>query len=86
MRINNAEIDPAVQLSTRYIRDRHHLEKTIDLVEEAMARLRTMIDPLSKKLGTMERKIRQWELNVTHSSPRRKRRNLLHLRSESGNE
>ena len=86
VRINNAVIDPAVQLSTRYIGDRRHLEKSIDLVEEAVARLRTMIDPLSKELGTMECKIRQWELNVKHSSPRRKRRNLLHLRSKSGNE
>ena len=49
----------AVQLSARYIGNHHYLEKAIDLVEETMARLRTMIDSLSNELGTMERKIRQ---------------------------
>lgn len=86
MRIDGAVIISTVQLSARYIGDRYYLDKAIDLLEEAMARLRIMIDSLSKELGTMERKIRQHELNVKHLDPRRKLKNLLHLRSKSTNE
>ena len=86
VRVNDAAIDSAVQLCTRHIGDRRHLNKAINLVKEAMARPATEIDSLSKEQGTTERKIRQQGLNVKHSGPRRPRKYLLHLRTKSRNE
>lgn len=62
VRINDAAIVAAVQLSNRYIGDRHLPDKAIDLVDEAMARLRTEIDSLPEELDTLERQIRQLEI------------------------
>ena len=57
--ISDPPIISAVQLGTRHIGDRHNLDKATDVVDEAMAYLRTEIDSLPKELGTKERQIRQ---------------------------
>ena len=62
VRINDAAIVSAAQLSNRYIGDRYLPDKAIDLVDEAMARLRTEIDSLPEELDTLERQIRQLEI------------------------
>jgi len=62
VRINDAAIVAAAQLSNRYIGDRYLPDKAIDLVDEAMARLRTEIDSLPEELDTLERQIRQLEI------------------------
>ncbi len=62
VRITDAAIVAAAQLSNRYIGDRHLPDKAIDLVDEAMARLRTEIDSLPEELDTLERQIRQLEI------------------------
>lgn len=62
VRITDAAIVAAVQLSNRYIGDRHLPDKAIDLVDEAMARLRTEIDSVPEELDTLERLIRQLEI------------------------
>lgn len=62
VRINDAAIIAAAQLSHRYIGDRFLPDKAIDLVDEAMARLRTEIDSLPEELDTLERQIRQLEI------------------------
>jgi len=62
VRINDAAIVSAAQLSNRYIGDRYLPDKAIDLVDEAMARLRTEIDSLPEELDSLERQIRQLEI------------------------
>ncbi len=62
VRINDAAIIAAAGLSNRYIGDRYLPDKAIDLVDEAMARLRTEIDSLPEELDTLERQIRQLEI------------------------
>ncbi|MCY4225665.1 MAG: AAA family ATPase, partial [Bacteroidetes bacterium] len=59
---NDAAIVSAAQLSNRYIGDRYLPDKAIDLVDEAMARLRTEIDSLPEELDSLERQIRQLEI------------------------
>ena len=62
VRINDSAIVAAAQLSHRYITDRFLPDKAIDLIDEAMARLRTEIDSLPEELDTLERLIRQLEI------------------------
>lgn len=62
VRINDGAIVAAAQLSHRYITDRFLPDKAIDLVDEAMARLRTEIDSLPEDLDSLERQIRQLEI------------------------
>ncbi len=62
VRINDGAIVAAAQLSHRYIGDRFLPDKAIDLMDEAMARLRTEIDSLPENLDTLERQIRQLEI------------------------
>ncbi len=62
VRINDDAIVAAAELSQRYIADRFLPDKAIDLVDEAMARLRTEIDSLPEELDALERQIRQLEI------------------------
>ena len=62
VRINDGAIVAAAQLSYRYIADRFLPDKAIDLMDEAMARLRTEIDSLPESLDALERQIRQLEI------------------------
>ena len=62
VRINDGAIVAAAQLSHRYIADRFLPDKAIDLVDEAMARLRTEIDSMPEELDTLDRQIRQLEI------------------------
>lgn len=62
VRITDAAIVAASQLSDRYISDRFLPDKAIDLVDEAASRLRIQIDSMPEELDTIERKIRQLEI------------------------
>ena len=62
VRITDGAIIAAAQLSDRYITDRHLPDKAIDLVDEAMARLRIEIDSMPEDLDVLERNIRQLEI------------------------
>ena len=62
VRITDGAIIAAAQLSDRYIMDRHLPDKAIDLVDEAMARLRIEIDSMPEDLDVLERNIRQLEI------------------------
>ena len=62
IRILDEAIVAAVQLSVRYISDRFLPDKTIDLVDEAAARLRLQIDSVPEDLENVERSIRQLEI------------------------
>jgi ATP-dependent Clp protease ATP-binding subunit ClpB len=63
VRITDGAIVAAAQLSDRYIADRFLPDKAIDLVDEAASKLRIEIDSLPEELDTVERKIKQLEID-----------------------
>ena len=62
VRIKDDALIAAVELSSRYISDRHLPDKAIDLMDEAAARLRIEIDSLPEELDEVQRKIMQLEI------------------------
>ncbi|MCU7496963.1 MAG: ATP-dependent chaperone ClpB [Ignavibacteria bacterium] len=62
VRITDGAIVAAVQLSNRYIADRFLPDKAIDLIDEAASKLRIEIDSMPEELDTVERKIKQLEI------------------------
>ena len=62
VRITDASIVAAAELSHRYIADRFLPDKAIDLIDEAASRLRLQIDSLPEELDALERQIRQLEI------------------------
>jgi ATP-dependent Clp protease ATP-binding subunit ClpB len=62
VRIMDEAIIAAVELSSRYITDRHLPDKAIDLIDEAAAKLRLEMDSLPEELDEIERRIRQLEI------------------------
>jgi ATP-dependent Clp protease ATP-binding subunit ClpB len=62
VRITDGAIVAAAQLSHRYITDRFLPDKAIDLIDEAASKLRIEIDSMPEELDTIERKIKQLEI------------------------
>jgi len=62
VRIKDEAIIAAVELSQRYITDRFLPDKAIDLIDEAASKLRLEINSAPEELETIERKIRQLEI------------------------
>ncbi len=62
IKISDGALSSAVELSRRYIADRFLPDKAIDLIDEASAALRLQIESLPEPLDTLERKIRQLEI------------------------
>jgi ATP-dependent Clp protease ATP-binding subunit ClpB len=62
VRIKDEAIIAAVELSQRYISDRFLPDKAIDLVDEAASKLRLEINSAPEELETIDRKIRQLEI------------------------
>ena len=62
VRITDAAIVAAAQLSHRYISDRYLPDKAIDLIDEAASKLRIEIDSMPEELDEIERKIKQLEI------------------------
>ena len=62
VRIQDDALVAAVQLSTRYISDRFLPDKAIDLIDEAAAKLRLEMDSVPEELDTLERQIKQLEI------------------------
>ena len=62
VRIQDDALVAAVELSTRYISDRFLPDKAIDLVDEAAAKLRLEMDSVPEELDTLERQIKQLEI------------------------
>jgi ATP-dependent Clp protease ATP-binding subunit ClpB len=62
VRITDGAIVAAAQLSDRYIADRFLPDKAIDLVDEAASKLRIEIDSLPEELDSVERRIKQLEI------------------------
>jgi ATP-dependent Clp protease ATP-binding subunit ClpB len=62
VRITDGAIVAASQLSERYITDRFLPDKAIDLIDEAASKLRIEIDSMPEELDTVERKVKQLEI------------------------
>ena len=60
--IKDAAIIAAVELSQRYITNRHLPDKAIDLIDEAASKLRMEINSKPEELDEIERKIMQLEI------------------------
>lgn len=63
VRITDSAIVAAATLSHRYITDRFLPDKAIDLIDEAASRLKMEIDSVPQELDTVERLIRQLEID-----------------------
>jgi ATP-dependent Clp protease ATP-binding subunit ClpB len=62
VKITDAAIVAAAELSHRYIADRFLPDKAIDLVDEAASRLRMEIDSVPIEIDVIERRIRQLQI------------------------
>jgi ATP-dependent Clp protease ATP-binding subunit ClpB len=62
VRITDGALIAAAQLSHRYIADRFLPDKAIDLIDESASKLRIEIDSMPEELDSIERKIRQLEI------------------------
>jgi len=62
VRITDAAIIAASELSERYITDRFLPDKAIDLIDEAASKLRIQIASMPEELDDVQRKIRQLEI------------------------
>jgi len=62
VRITDAALVAAVQLSNRYITDRFLPDKAIDLIDEAASKLRIEINSMPEELDHLERKIKNIEI------------------------
>ena len=62
VRIKDAAIVSAAEMSNRYITNRFLPDKAIDLIDEAAAKLRMEIDSSPEELDEVERKLRQLEI------------------------
>ena len=69
VKISDSAIISAVKLSSRYISDRFLPDKAIDLIDEACSRLRMEIDSMPQELDSLERKIRQLEIEKQTLKP-----------------
>ncbi len=65
VKIMDAALVTAAQLSDRYISDRFLPDKAIDLVDEACALIKTELDSLPAELDEMNRRIMQLEIEET---------------------
>jgi ATP-dependent Clp protease ATP-binding subunit ClpB len=62
VRIKDSALIAAAQLSDRYISDRFLPDKAIDLIDEAASKLRIEIDSMPEELDTIDRKLKQLEI------------------------
>ncbi len=62
LRIKDAAIIAAVELSNRYITDRFLPDKAIDLIDESAAKLKLEMNSMPEELDELERRIRQLEI------------------------
>lgn len=85
VRILDEAIISAVELSQRYITDRFLPDKAIDLIDEAAAKLRLEINSLPEELETVERKIRQLEIEKEAIKREKDKAKLSQINEELAN-
>jgi ATP-dependent Clp protease ATP-binding subunit ClpB len=80
--IKDEAIISAVELSQRYITERHLPDKAIDLIDEACSRLRMEINSKPEELDEIERKIMQLEIEREAIKREKDERKLSVLKEE----
>ena len=83
--IKDAAVIAAVELSQRYITDRHLPDKAIDLIDEAASKLRMEINSKPEELDELERKIMQLEIEKAAISREKDTKKLEILSKELAN-
>jgi len=85
VRITDNAIIAAVELSSRYITDRFLPDKAIDLMDEAVAKLRLEVDSVPEELDKIERNIKQLEIEREAIKRENDTRKLDQLNEEIAN-
>lgn len=85
VRIKDAAIIAAVELSNRYITNRFLPDKAIDLMDEAAAKLRMEVDSVPENLDVIERNIKQLEIEREAIKRENDTRKLGQLNEEIAN-
>lgn len=85
VRITDAAIIGAVELSQRYITNRFLPDKAIDLMDEAMAKLRMEINSKPEELDVLDRKVMQLEIEIEAIKREKDETKLKYLRSDLAN-
>jgi ATP-dependent Clp protease ATP-binding subunit ClpB len=80
--IKDAAIISAVELSQRYITERHLPDKAIDLIDEAASKLRMEINSKPEELDELERKITQLEIEKEAIKRENDSKKISHLEKE----
>lgn len=83
--IKDAAIIAAVELSQRYITERHLPDKAIDLIDEAASKLRMEINSKPEELDELERKIMQLEIEKAAILREKDEKKLEHIGKELAN-
>ena len=82
VRIKDEAIVAAVELSTRYITSRFLPDKTIDLVDEAASRLRLEMNSVPEEIDTLDRRVRQLEIEREAIRREKDKERVEHLTKE----
>jgi ATP-dependent Clp protease ATP-binding subunit ClpB len=85
VRIKDEAIIGAVELSQRYITNRFLPDKAIDLMDEAMAKLRMEINSKPEELDVLDRKVMQLEIEIEAIKREKDETKLKMLRSDLAN-
>jgi ATP-dependent Clp protease ATP-binding subunit ClpB len=85
VRIKDEAIIGAVELSQRYITNRFLPDKAIDLMDEAMAKLRMEINSKPEELDVLDRKVMQLEIEIEAIKREKDEPKLKSLRSDLAN-
>src|SRR4026208_1771332 len=85
VRIKDEAIIAAVELSHRYVTDRFLPDKAIDLIDESAAKLRLEMNSMPEELDTLERQIRQLEIEREAIKRENDDYKLKDLNTEIGN-
>jgi ATP-dependent Clp protease ATP-binding subunit ClpB len=85
VRIKDEAIIGAVMLSSRYISNRFLPDKAIDLMDEAASKLRIEINSKPEELDSLDRKIRQIEIEVVAIKREKENEKVAKLNKELSN-
>jgi ATP-dependent Clp protease ATP-binding subunit ClpB len=85
VRIKDEAIIAAVELSNRYITDRFLPDKAIDVIDESAAKLRLEMNSMPEELDTLERQIRQLEIEREAIKRENDEQKLKELNTEIAN-
>ena len=85
VRIKDEAIIGAVMLSDRYISDRFLPDKAIDLMDEAASKLRMEMNSKPEELDTLDRKIRQIEIEIVAIKREKDKLKVAKLNKELSN-